>query len=501
MQICLIHLAKRSYKLLGLALLVTLLFSSCKKWLDVQPVSQVAAEDLFSTQAGFEEALNGVYTRGSQKDLYGGELTFGFPDVLAQNFFIDPSNDPMSYLQTSLYNYTDGNFLYRKDSAWKGLYNVVANCNLILQNIDSKKSLLSAVDYGIIKGEALAMRAYTHFDVLRLFAPSYTIGASTNAIPYVTQFSNKVTPLSTVSGILTQVIRDLDSAKILLKPVDPILSPAYTVWYFNNDTSTEQSASSLFLQERRHRLNYYAVCGELARAYLYMNDKQNALSNAMEVISSHKFPWTVLANFTNANPQEVDRILYNELVFAWYIPAMSQNLITQFGSDLVSLYMTQSMGANMYETTTPAGGDDQRIKQWFKPISDQTNQRYDLVKYSRDVDTNRHPLMAPAMRLSEMFYIAAECMYASNPQQAMSYVDSVRNHRAINPSFSATSEDDFLNQLVKEARKEFYGEGQIFYMYKRLNRGIVGPSGIVNPPTSKTFVLPLPNDEIEFGGR
>src|SRR6202000_228444 len=113
------------------------------------------------------------------------------------------ANDPWGYVQTSLYNYADPNFVYRKDSTWKGLYNAVANCNMILQNVDSKKSVLSATDYGIIKGEALAMRAYLHFDVLRLFAPSYLNGASTSAIPYVTQFSNKVTPLSTVSGIIT----------------------------------------------------------------------------------------------------------------------------------------------------------------------------------------------------------------------------------------------------------------------------------------------------------
>jgi hypothetical protein len=38
-------------------------------------------------------------------------------------------------------------------------------------------------------------------------------------------------------------------------------------------------------------------------------------------------------------------------------------------------------------------------------------------------------------------------------------------------------------------------------MYKRLNRNIVGASGTTVPAANKVFVLPLPNDEIEFGGR
>jgi hypothetical protein len=38
-------------------------------------------------------------------------------------------------------------------------------------------------------------------------------------------------------------------------------------------------------------------------------------------------------------------------------------------------------------------------------------------------------------------------------------------------------------------------------MYKRLNRNIVGLSGISYPASDKIFVLPLPNDEIDYGHR
>jgi len=476
------------------------LLGSCKKWLDVKPESQVAADQLFTNKEGYEEALNGIYTRCNDENLYGTELTMGLPDVLALNWLVAPGADYLGYLQTSLYNYKDQSFVTRRDSIWGGLYNAIANDNYLLQKLDSTNGILSSSEYALIKGEALALRAYIHFDLLRLFAPSYVSGSGKAVIPYVSTFSNKVTPASTVADFLKFAAKDLSDAKALLRAADPILSPTYYVGYPGSpslgDTSSELKNSNLFLQNRRQRLNYYAVCGELARVYLYMNDKTNALANALEVIQSNKFPWTDFNDFTNVDPQEKDRILYKELIFSWPIPKVDKDFVLyNYFLTNNGLYLSADMAQRAYETGG-VGGSDLRYAQWFTPGT-----QYLLVKYKRDPTYNLHPIVAPALRKSEMFYIAAECTYASNPSQAFAYVDSVRFNRHIGTAFSATSEDDFLAQLTREARKEFYGEGQIFYMYKRLNRGIIGPTGIVNPPSDATFVLPLPENEIEFGGR
>lgn len=476
---------------------VMLLSSSCKKYLDVKPQSQVAADQLFSTPQGFEQALNGLYTRCSQSDLYGMEMTMGLPDVLAQDWTVEPNADYyLNYLQSILYNYQDQNFINRKDGIWSGLYNAIANDNLLLQYVDSGK-VLPAAEYPLIKGEALALRAYMHFDALRLFAPSYLVGTNTAAIPYVTAFSNKVTPSSTVADFIKQTLKDLNDAKALLRTADPILNAAYTVSYAS-DTSSETKSPNLFLQLRRTRLNYYAVCGELARVYLYMNDKTNALSNALEVINSRKFPFTSQSDFINPDPTKKDRLLYKELVFSWSIPTLKDTLDKQFGPQGkpqdINLHMTTDMGSQIYETAG-VGASDLRFKQWFTP-----NVSLYFAKYNRDPNGNLDSLVAPALRLSEMYYIAAESSYDIDPVKAVSYVDTVRAARGVDPLLVSSS-SDFMTALIKEARKEFIGEGQIFYMYKRLNMGIVGPTGIVNAPTNKVFVLPLPINEIEFGGR
>lgn len=486
-------------KSISILLIITCCFTSCSKWLDVKPQSEVSQDVLFSTQEGFQEALNGIYSRCSLADSYGKEITGGFLDVLAQNYTI-PTLDQYKYRQTSLYNYKDADFIIRKDNAWKALYNGVANSNLILKYIEGKQQLFAGTKYSLIKGEALGLRAYFHFDALRMFAPSYESDANAKAIPYVTVFSKAVTPLSSVTQILDSVIADLKHAKELLRMSDPILSAGYVVGYPLKDSSTE-TAGELFIQHRRHRMNYYAVCGTLARAYLYRGDKANALINAEEVINANKFPWTTQNNFLNPDDEKKDRILYKELIFGWYVPNRTDDLIDLFRIGSKSLHIKTSEGQIIYEVGG-VGGDDFRYKQWLSEQSESSGTYLRVEKYKRDGDANLHYQMAPAIRLSEMYYIAAECTFDINPEKAWGYFNTVRLNRGIGTAITNQPlKETFLTELVKECRKEFYGEGQIFYMYKRLNRAIIGQSGTIYAPVNSTFVLPLPDDEIQFGNR
>ena len=490
--------------LIGLILLTGL--SSCKKWLDVEPESEISEPVLFSTEAGFMEAINGIYNKANTEDLYGKELTFGTPEALAQNYSM--REDGQDYRQTTLYNYDHDKFIERKDKIWAGMYSAIVNCNLVLKNVDERKDVFTGINYEMVKGEALALRAYLHFDLLRLFAPSYLTGATAQGIPYATKYTKDPTPMSTVGGVIDSVIKDLEAAKTLLK-VDPIRSTYYKVGYPTvKDTTitTEEKSPVLFLQNRRHRLNYFAVCGALARVYLYKNDKANALINANEVIASNKFPWTSKTDFEAFDESKKDRILYKELVFGWYIPGMAKNIKENwFQPGTRGLYLITDAADYIYEKLT-AGAFDARYKYFISRSSDVSSSFYEIVKYRRNpidegVNANLHYLMAPAIRLSEMYYIAAEATFPSDPVKAYAYLNQVRSARQIDDKLPVGNEEEFTKELLKEMRKETLAEGQLFYMYKRLNRGIVGQTGAIIPPSNKIFVLPLPNDEIVYGGR
>lgn len=482
---------------------LTVAMTGCNKWLDIQPKSDVPGDELFTSEQGFEEALNGVYIRLASTDLYGEELTTGFVDVLAQDYTLSSLNDPYKYQKTEKFDFKDPGFIKRRDQIWGGIYNGIVNLNLILQNLEGKKDLFTGNNYDLIKGEALGLRGYLHFDLFRLFGSSI-ISGGTQGIPYVTTYSNKVTKTFTPREVMDAVEKDLTDAKALLTGIDPIQTMAYVIDYPRGDSSTENTDPSLFMQMRRNRFNYFAITATLARVYLYDEKKSQAQASALEVIQSGKFPWTISTDFTNIEPKERDLLLYKEVIFGWYAPWSVDSLQKRFGTGMSGLFLSKEDGDQIFETNG-VGAEDMRYKGWLQ-IG--VNGNYEVQKYARnpdgdkdDVTANLYPQTLPAIRLSEMYYIAAETTYDQDKQKAFNYVDSVRTHRKIGDKFLPADKGQFISQLIREARKEFFAEGQVFYMYKRLNLAIQSHAGTQIPASPSVFVLPLPDNEIEFGHR
>ena len=59
--------------------------------------------------------------------------------------------------------------------------------------------------------------------------------------------------------------------------------------------------------------------------------------------------------------------------------------------------------------------------------------------------------------------------------------------------------EKLTTEIEKEWKKEFLGEGQMFYFYKRL--GYTNFPNTSLPITESVYVLPIPEDEINVGGR
>ena len=487
-------------------ILPLLLFaSSCKKFLDVQPESDVTKEQLFSTEEGFKEALNGVYNKCAGGNLYGGNLTFSNLDIMAQNY----SFSDVNYLKIASFQYKENILKDKNSTIWSAAYEAIGNCNEILAHIEQQKNLFSPGSYEIIKGEALALRAYLHFDLLRMFANAYKKNPEGRGIPYVTTAGIKKTPFSNVRETSEKIVADLLEAKALLQMVDPIGSAGYVIGYpgkqypdnFTGIKQNENSGNALFLQNRRHRMNYYAVVGELARVYLYIGDYTSSLTQANIVIDAARFPWTAKEDAFNNNIQQRDKIFYKELVFTWYVPKSNDMLADLFTKPNVASYQPTPLQLdNIYEKST-VGAEDWRYRQWFQTATDVTPNRSYLIKYATNSapQVNLHPLVAPAIRLSEMYYIAAEATYDKDPGKAIGLLNTIRTHRGIIDPLPATlGKTAFINELVKESRKEFYGESQIFFMYKRLNLDIAAASGQLYPASDNIFVFPVPEDELTY---
>ena len=112
----------------------------------------------------------------------------------------------------------------------------------------------------MLTGEALAVRAYLHLDLVRLFQPPYLSeqGRTAKRIPYMeTLDALKFVPSSTTDEILDKVDADLAHAAEIMKDNDPI-------------SSNKSYHTLMFTTSRQYKLNYYAVklLQEIGRAHV-----------------------------------------------------------------------------------------------------------------------------------------------------------------------------------------------------------------------------------------
>jgi hypothetical protein len=458
-----------------------LAFTSCADWLEVLPKSRVLADKHFKTEQGYADQLTGVYTRMSSTALYGRELTFGLREALSQNYDLNVSS---RYAQAAQYDYEDADIKQIITNAWAESYTAIANLNLMLEYMETvSPAIFTGKNYNVYKGEALGLRAFLHFELLRMFAPAPVSNPNAPAIPYVTEYATSVTPLSTVTGTLDLVIADLTAASGLLESDE-----LYTL----SDYYTVQEA-------RVRRFNYYAARATLARVYLWKGDMANARACAEEIIESGRFPWAHYTAITASNAVERDLMYKNEHIFRLNILHLD---------DIVNPYFTASSGANklspsevkmdnIYEVTSAALGADYRYTYHY---SYDGSDRYFSKFWQPEGGTYLN--MMPLIRLSEMYYIAAEAwLHAGARDSAVVRLNTVRGQRnlASFPLSETLSEEEIEHEIYKEYRKETLGEGQLFYYYKRRNYPVI--PGSSKPGNNAAYVFPLPDNEIEFGNR
>ena len=97
--------------------------------------------------------------------------------------------------------------------------------------------------------------------------------------------------------------------------------------------------------------------------------------------------------------------------------------------------------------------------------------------------------------MSVVYLIAAEC--CPDPKVGRDYLNVVRSARNVK---NVEDEVDLMTAIEQEFRREFLGEGQLFFYYKRKLYDIVGAEDKVGIEDLKAvYNLPIPTSEIDFG--
>lgn len=469
----------------------TTLFASCDSWLEVKPYDQIAEGELQKSEEGYQKMLNGIYIDLNSDALYGQTLSVEMIEVMGGAYSIGSDNSVWgNYKDLSSYQYNTEYWRDRLDQTWNKAYALILNCNKILATIDGNKNLFTDGSYYIIKGEALALRAMLHFDMLRLFGPVYSKDSDKKAIPYYTKQTNSPEPILTAQEVMEKITTDYEDALNYLAN-DPVKTEGTMM-------SSTEDGSSNFLRYRALRLNYYAVEALMARAYLYMGNKTEAFKYATDVIKTadqNIFPF-VDKNLVIGSPADPDRIFSSEVLFA--LTNTSRGTIHKnfFDPSRLPNYvfrMDDSMMSNLvYGGAATTGGyqDDYRYRAcWMATGSNRYFYKYsDMVANGSIQNT-----MIPMVRLGEMFLIAAESQ-SGDLKAGVQYVNALRRNRGV-ASLTTLTPD----LLKYEYIRELYGEGQLFYLYKRLNSDIItSATSSKNPKASDLiFVVPLPDTETE----
>lgn len=464
--------------LLAVGLAVSL--SSCNDWLDVQPKSQVEDSELFSSQQGYKEALAGVYSSMVSDNTYAKNLMFGAVGVLGQEWTDYPSS---IYDDMDKYDYTTTYSKSLIEGIWTTNYNGIVNANNLLSHIDGDQKLFSNNNYRIIKGEALALRAFLHFDLLRCFGVSYAQSPDKPSIPYCTMMSYKVSPQLKVREVADKVIDDLKVASSLLQTCDPIVT---------GEEITELNDNGYLMNRQRH-LNYYAVRGLMARVYMWMGNYSEAEKAAKEVIDSHAFSWATVDKLSKGE----DNSFATEQLFGLHDDLMSTISDNYFNPDMStnSFSIDQRTLLDYYEQET----SDYRYLYLFQSgVGELADYRFSAKFTESSGDDSYYTKKLPMIRLSEMYLILAECQYR-NGEDALSTINELRTARNIVTPLNAVPED-FYGWLVKEYRREFLGEGQLFFLYKRLNvQTVLGSDA--DMVAQKAYTFPLPISETDAAQR
>lgn len=452
---------------------LVLFLAGCDDWLTIDPKSEIDAKVLFETPEGFSIALNGIYTNLSSSPLYGREMKNTFIDVLARMYTL---NHP-TYEVIETYDYSSREVKGIIERIWSLSYNTIANCNSLLERVDEKEdSFFPEGGKKMVKGEALSVRALLYFDLLRTFAPA-PIVADEVAIPYYDKLSNKPMPYRKTSEILSLIIADLEQSKELQREFD---TSEEALSDFSHTQRFSYTYGFYGTGRRAYRMGYFATTALLAQVALYAGNEELALQNALEVME-----YSDLVMFTPSDKIEsggYDRLLSEDIIFALY----NQEYEESFDEHNFLVANVQDIFGN--------DGDDFRRQCYLNNLGDQQQ----LAKFIFTEDNKREGSISytiPMFRLGHMYHIAIEAMFSSDPGGALDLFAEMRTARGCKtPLPEISDKGELITWLVNDARREFMGEGHMFFMYKRLNREVIDEER-GNKPLTEEFVIPVPERE------
>lgn len=475
-------------------------FSACGKYLDEMPQNKMKP----STTEDYEQLLNKAYIT---------KPVLGYLDMMTDDMSLNVSdyikgaaNRADEFMGAFLWNNSIETTMLNGDQAFEFFYNSIFYTNVVIDNIDDALGVVldeSAVrlSRGSIKGEALALRAYSYFYLVNLYAGPYDPATceTTPGVPInlSTAAEDKAYTRASLKAVYEQMVEDLKEG-IRLMEENPV-----------------EKGTKL-------RLNAIAARALLARVYLYMHEWDLAIEQASEVIKQNPAIYNLheagddpaiysdavirgwnAANVAGKDYLSVDNanVLFangvNELYMIFNtVPNYSVFAVNR---DLAALYDKGDVRKCYFMKDYLRGGSVQRLmyakNRYYMPVGGDNG-----IELSPDYGFVR------VIRTEEMYLALAEA-YAQKDEvgTAIGYLNQLREPKFVEGEYAPLKVGDYnkntlLEKVYLERRLELCFEGHRWFDLRRTTRPEMKHRGldgeVVLKENDPRYVLQIPANEL-----
>lgn len=446
-------MTKRIIKLTTLIACCFLL--SCQSFLDSElPSSEVRFEDGFQTEADLQELINSAY------DIMANSLagkSQRLAELLGEDVFVEGNTGFLLQVYnraTDFFNSDVGDF-YKEPTA------AITRANTLFDVIDGIE--VDEQTRNRMIGEALAIRAISHFELVKLFAQPYGFTADNTHPGIVIKLDYDPTPQqrATVGEVYQQIIIDF------------------------------QEAINLLPEENGIYLNKNAVRAFLSRVYFLQNDFENAATLAQQVIENSNIrPSNNLFDRYQQDGIPQEALFY--LVSNGLEDNRAATLRDNFRSDTQIPFIKASMS---YADLVKSNPNDLR-NAWIKTEAISGTEFNFFTKY------NLEYFNFTLISMTEIYLIAAESLAELNrdTETAVDYLNTIRTRAGLAALPNGTSALGIVQDARIQRRIEFGGEGINVFDLKR--RGAKGENIFIRnaPWNCPGMALQFPASEITIRG-
>lgn len=477
----------KAFLLSGLIMLST---GACKKVLEPELKYAIEASRL-TTILDFERVLNGAYAAMRGVGYYSFGYTAG-GDVGTDNM-IETTASLGNNRPLSQWYYTIGSGVVSR--VWITPYQTINQANAVLDNIDNLKETVPG-QKNRIRGQALALRALAHFDLMRFFAASYDRNSEALGVAIKLKSEATFPPRNTVKECYDQIYKDLDEAENLLQDVDVPINGNRKIKIDLNGVRAIRARVSLYAKDWEDAKKYADLV--ITTSGITLGSIVQGVSITSASLSNTGTFQSVWFNDLNTATEVIFAVAFN----------VGQGSPGFFPSDGLNAFTVSNDWLSLF-TGTPT--NDVRYNVTYDPSASPAAASY--LKFTGRFDGTTLPrngnVDVKVFRMAEMYLIRAEAnLNLGDDAAARADIRTLRLNRISGYNPLADPIGDVLDAIQVERRKELIGEGHRWFDARRYGLGFdrgAAPGDGDCPSTAPDcsiaagdyrFVLPIPQGEI-----